>query len=101
MRLTPIFDTSAILNLSKRDPSDPLCPVFNRSVPAKGCPLSFVTVLELFLGLRRADKERFTHSLKAVTVANSSESGHRGTSGLEKPLNDGWGQRYDRILRAI
>ncbi|HXP71234.1 MAG TPA: hypothetical protein VOA88_18290 [Candidatus Dormibacteraeota bacterium] len=68
--MTPVFDTSAILNLSKRHPSDALWPLLNRSIPAKGCPLSFVTVLELFLGLRRAERDRLTHSLKALTVAS-------------------------------
>jgi hypothetical protein len=70
MRLIPIFDTSAILNLSRRDSSDGVWPLLNQRVPARGCPLSFVTVLELFLGLHRAEKERLTDSLKAVTIAS-------------------------------
>jgi hypothetical protein len=66
----PIFDTSAIINLSKRDPSDAVWPRLKRCIPTRGCHLSFVTVLELFNGLSKGGAERFDNSLKAVNLAS-------------------------------
>ena len=70
MQLIPIFDTSAIINLAKRDPSDAILLRFRRCLPARGCPLSFVTVLELLDGLSQGGAEHFDESLKAVNLAS-------------------------------
>ena len=70
MTLTPIFDTSAVIDLSKRDSEDHVSNRLKSLVPRRGWPLSHVTVLELFYGLRLGGKERLVDSLKAVTVAS-------------------------------
>ena len=68
--LIPIFDTSAIINLSKRDSADPASNRLRSTVPQRGWPLSFVTVLELFNGLSRGGAEHFDESLKPVNLAS-------------------------------
>lgn len=70
MQLIPIFDTSAIINLAKRDAADAMWPRFRSRLPARGCPLSFVTVLELLDGLSKGGAKHFDESLKAVNLAS-------------------------------
>jgi hypothetical protein len=65
-----LFDTSAIINLAKRDRSDPMRPRLERVRPARGCPLGFVTVLELLDVLSQGGAERFDESLKAINLAS-------------------------------
>jgi len=66
----PIFDTSAIINLAQRDASDEIWPRLRKRLPARGCPLSFVTVLELLDGLSRGGAEHFDESIKALNLAS-------------------------------
>lgn len=70
VKLIPIFDTSALINLAKRNREDGVRKRLKSSAPKRGWPLSFVTVLELFRGLRRGGKERLLDSLEAVTLAS-------------------------------
>jgi hypothetical protein len=70
VKLIPIFDTSAIVDLAKRDASDSIWRGLKRCVPARGCQLSFVTVLELFHGLSKGGAERLDDSLRAVNLAS-------------------------------
>lgn len=70
MRLIPIFDTSAIINLSERDSADPGLNRLKSLVPQRGWPLSFVTVIELLNGLSRGGAEHFDESLKPVNLAS-------------------------------
>jgi hypothetical protein len=70
VRLTPIFDTSAIINLSKRDSTDSVWTRLKTLVPRHGCPLSYVTVLELIHGLRLSGNGQLDDSLKAVVLAS-------------------------------
>lgn len=67
MRLIPIFDTSAIIRLSKRNASE-LASLISM-VPQHGWPLSFVTVLELFNGLSKGGVQHFDKSMEPVNVA--------------------------------
>jgi hypothetical protein len=69
VRLTTIFDTSAILTLSKRDSSDPALNRLISSAPQHGWPLSFITVVELLNGLSRGSVDQFDESLKPVRFA--------------------------------
>src|SRR5258707_272046 len=70
VRLIPIFDTSAIINLSTRDRADPASNHIRSLIPRHGWPLSFVTVVELFNGLSRGGAEHFDESLKPVILAS-------------------------------
>jgi hypothetical protein len=70
VRLIPIFDTSAIINLSERDSADPGLNRLKSLVPQRGWPLSFVTVIELLNGLSRGGPEHFDESLKPVNLAS-------------------------------
>jgi hypothetical protein len=69
MRLIPIFDTSAIINLARLNESDSIWRRVKHHLPARGCPLSFVTVMELFDGLSKSSATDFDSSLKAVKLA--------------------------------
>jgi hypothetical protein len=70
MRLTPIFDTSALINLSRRDDSlDSAMKRLKSRIPSHGCPLSFVTVMELFHGLCNGKAEKLDHTLKPLLLA--------------------------------
>lgn len=70
MRLTPIFDTSAIINLSKRPSADPTLNRLRSSVTKHGWPLSFVTALELFHGLSVGGIAKLDDSVKALVLAS-------------------------------
>jgi hypothetical protein len=70
VQLVPIFDTSAIINLAERDASDAIWPRLRRRLPTRGCPLSFVTALELLDGLSRGGAEHFDESMKALNLAS-------------------------------
>jgi hypothetical protein len=69
VRYIPIFDTSAIINLAERDPSDEIWSRLRKRIPSHGCPLSFVTVLELLHGLSRGGAKHFDDSMKALNLA--------------------------------
>ncbi len=70
VRLVPIFDTSAVINLAKRDPADVFWSCLKRCLPARGSPLSFITVLELIRGLRLSGADQLDDSLRAVILAS-------------------------------
>jgi hypothetical protein len=67
MQLIPVFDTSAIINLARLDDSDSVWRRVKHRLPARGCSLSFVTVIELFHGLSKSSD--FDDSLKALKLA--------------------------------
>ena len=69
MRLTPIFDTSALINLSREDDLDAVVRRLKPLIPSHGCPLSFVTALELFRGLPNGDPELVAKTLKPLLLA--------------------------------
>ena len=69
-RFCPIFDTSAIVNLSRINATDPIWNRLKRLTPKHGCPLSYVTVLELFHGLSVGGNAKFDDSLKALILAS-------------------------------
>jgi hypothetical protein len=69
MLLTPVFDTSAIVNLSKRGDAEHIWNRVRVSLPKRGCPLSFVTVLELFHGLNVGGIDKLDESVKALVLA--------------------------------
>lgn len=69
MRLTPIFDTSAIINLSREDELDAVVRRLKLLIPSRGCPLSFVTALELFRGLSNGDPKKVAGTLKPLLLA--------------------------------
>ena len=66
----PIFDTSAVVNLSKRGSADPIWKHLKRAIPRHGCPLSYITVLELFHGLSVGGIDKLDDSLKALILAS-------------------------------
>jgi hypothetical protein len=70
VHLIPIFDTSAIIDLSRRDSADPVRKRLSLLIPKRGCPLSYVTVLELFYGLSLSGQDQLDDSLKAVSLAS-------------------------------
>lgn len=70
MQLIPIFDTSAIIHLSKKENADPVWRLLKPLLPKRGCPLSHVTVLELFHGLSLSDERHLAGSLKPVNLAS-------------------------------
>jgi hypothetical protein len=67
--MVPIFDTSAVINLSKREHEDPVLKQLKLLLPNRGCPLSFVTALELFHGLNLGGIAKFDDSVKALIIA--------------------------------
>jgi hypothetical protein len=69
MRLTPIFDTSSLINLSREDDLDAVVKRLKPIIPSRGCPLSFVTTLELFRGLARGAPEKVATTLKPLLLA--------------------------------
>lgn len=69
MRLTPIFDTSSLINLSREDNLDVVVKRLKPLIPSRGCPLSFVTTLELFRGLSNGDREKVSSTLKPLLLA--------------------------------
>lgn len=69
MRLTPIFDTSALINLSREDDLDVVVRRLKPFISSHGCPLSFVTALELFRGLSNGDPEKVTQTLRPLLLA--------------------------------
>lgn len=69
MRLTPIFDTSALINLSREDHLDAVVKRLKPFISPRGCPLSFITALELFRGLSNGDPEKITKTLKPLLLA--------------------------------
>ena len=70
VKRTPIFDTSAIIDLSKRDSSDSTLKRLRGLLPRRGCPLSYVTVLELINGVCRSDRDRVSESLKPIILVS-------------------------------
>lgn len=73
MRLTPIFDTSALIELSRKD--DAVLKRVRSRIPEHGCPLSHVAVLELFYGLRRAfGTDRIDDALKPLLLRTKAIS---------------------------
>jgi hypothetical protein len=69
MRLTPIFDTSSLINLSREDDLDAVVKRLKPLIPSRGCPLSFVTTLELFRGLSNGNSEKVAKTLKPLLLA--------------------------------
>ena len=69
MRLTPIFDTSSLINLSREDDLDAVVKRLRPLIPSRGCPLSFVTTLELFRGLSNGAREKVASTLKPLLLA--------------------------------
>jgi hypothetical protein len=69
MRLTPIFDTSALINLSREDDVDAVVKQLKPRIPSRGCPLSFITALELFRGLSNSDRNKVAKTLKPLLLA--------------------------------
>jgi hypothetical protein len=67
---TPIFDTSAIIELSKRDGSDPTLKRVRLLLPRRGCPLSHVAVLELINGVCLSKRDQVSDSLKPIIFAS-------------------------------
>jgi hypothetical protein len=69
MRLTPIFDTSSLINLSREDDLDAVVKRLRPLIPSHGCPLSFVTTLELFRGLSNGHPDKIERTLKPLLLA--------------------------------
>jgi len=69
VRLTPIFDTSSLINLSREDDLDAVVKRLKPLIPSRGCPLSFVTTLELFRGLSNGAPEKVAGTLKPLLLA--------------------------------
>jgi hypothetical protein len=69
MQLTPIFDTSALINLSREGDLDSVVKRLKPLLPSHGCPLSFITALELFRGLSNGDPEKVADTLKPLLLA--------------------------------
>ena len=70
MQQMPIFDTSALINLCRNDDSlDAIAKRLKPLIPARGCPLSFITVLELFHGLYNCDANRMDETLRPLHLA--------------------------------
>jgi spore maturation protein SpmB len=69
MRLTPIFDTSSLINLSREGDLDVVMKRLKPLIPSHGCPLSFVTTLELFRGLSKSDAGKIIGTLKPLLLA--------------------------------
>jgi hypothetical protein len=69
MRWAPIFDTSSLVNLSREDDLDVVVKRLKPFIPSRGCPLSFVTTLELFRGLSNGAPEKVAGTLKPLLLA--------------------------------
>lgn len=70
MHLTPIFDTSALINLCRNDDSlDDIVKRLRPLVPSRGCPLSFISAIELFRGLSNCNPLRVNETLKPILLA--------------------------------
>jgi hypothetical protein len=69
MQWTPIFDTSSLINLSREDELDVIVKRLKPLIPSRGCPLSFVTTLELFHGLSNGAPEKVASTLKPLLLA--------------------------------
>jgi hypothetical protein len=82
MRLTPIFDTSSLINLSREDDLDAVVKRLKPLIPSHGCPLSFVTALELFRGMAKGAPDKVAATLKPLLLAARIS---RGTV-LQTPL---------------
>lgn len=68
MRFTPIFDTSSLIDLSREDDLDAVVKRLKPLIPSHGCPLSFVTALELFRGLANGDPGQIAGTLKPLLL---------------------------------
>lgn len=75
MRPVPILDTSTVVDLAKSKFGPAEQRLLKSLLPRHGCPLSPVTLLELFRGLRSSSDERFSESLEALRVARSLSRG--------------------------
>lgn len=69
MRLTPIFDTSSLINLSREHDLGAVVKRLRPLIPSRGCPLSFVTTLELFRGLSNGAPEKVASTVKPLLLA--------------------------------
>jgi hypothetical protein len=69
VRLTPIFDTSSLINLSRGESLDLVVKRLKPLIPSHGCPLSFVTTVELFRGLSKGNPEKVADTLKPLLLA--------------------------------
>jgi hypothetical protein len=69
MRFTPIFDTSSLINLSREDDLGTVVKRLKPLIPSHGCPLSFVTTLELFRGLSNGDLNKVESTVKPLLLA--------------------------------
>jgi hypothetical protein len=68
MRLIPIFDTSVLINLCREDDVNAAVKRLKPFIPSRGCPLSFVTTLELFRGLAKGDPNKIASTLKPLLL---------------------------------
>lgn len=75
MRLKPIFDTGALINLSREDDINAVVKRLRPLISSRGCPLSFVTALELFRGLSNSDPEKVARTLKPLLLADRISRG--------------------------
>lgn len=64
----PIFDTSALINLSDEDDLDAVVKRLKPLIPSHGCPLSFITTVELFHGLARSRPEHAARTIKPLLL---------------------------------
>jgi hypothetical protein len=69
MRLTPIFDTSSLINLSREDDLNSVLKRLKPLIPSHGCPLSLISTIELFRGLSKGDPEKVARTLKPLLLA--------------------------------
>jgi hypothetical protein len=70
VNLTPIFDTSALINLCRNDDSlDSIVKRLRPFMSSHGCPLSFISTIELFRGLSKCNLQRVNETLKPLLLA--------------------------------
>jgi hypothetical protein len=65
----PIFDTSALINLSHQGHLDAVVRRLKPLIPSHGCPVSFVTAVELFHGLCLGGTGRIVETVKPLLLA--------------------------------
>ena len=68
MRPIPIFDTSALKNLSAKSDLDSVVKHLKPLIPSHGCPLSFITTVELFRGLARSRPEHAARTIRPLLL---------------------------------
>jgi hypothetical protein len=68
MRPVPIFDTSALRNLSDKDDLETLVKRLKPLIPSHGSPLSFITTIELFRGLAKSRPEHAARTIRPLLL---------------------------------